>query len=46
MEMYIKLGALVHEHRTCKGMFVRSKLTLEEIRSMHADYYDCPTILL
>jgi hypothetical protein len=46
METYIELGAMVYEleleHRSCKGIFARSKLTLEAIRSMHADYYDLP----
>jgi hypothetical protein len=42
METYIELGALVHEHSSFKGIFARSKLTLDAIRSMHADYYDLP----
>jgi hypothetical protein len=40
METYIELGALVYEHKHCKGIFARSKLNLGAIRSMHADYYD------
>jgi hypothetical protein len=26
----------------CKGIFARSKLTLDEIRSIHDDFYDLP----
>jgi hypothetical protein len=39
---YIELGALVYEHKHCKGIFAWSMLTLDAIRSMHADYYDLP----
>jgi hypothetical protein len=39
---YIKLGALVWEHKYCKGIFARSKLTLDPIRSMQADIYELP----
>ncbi len=44
METYIDLGAVVYEfkHCQCKGIFARSKLTMEAIRSMHADFYDLP----
>ena len=42
METYIELGALVWEHNNCKGIFARSKLTLEAIRSMHSDFYELP----
>ncbi len=42
MKTYIELGALVYDRRSCKGVFARSKLTLEAIRFMHADYYDLP----
>jgi hypothetical protein len=42
METYIELGALVYEHKHCKGNFARSKLTLDAIWSTHADYYDLP----
>jgi hypothetical protein len=40
METYIDLGAVVYEFKHCKGIFARSKLTMEAIRSMHADSYD------
>ncbi len=40
--MYIELGALVYEHKHCNTIFVLSKLTLDVIRSMHADFYDLP----
>ncbi len=40
MEAYIDLGAVVYEFRHCKGISARSKLTMEAIRSMHADFYD------
>jgi hypothetical protein len=40
METYIELGAVVYEYKHCKGIFARSKLTMEAIRSMHADFYD------
>ncbi len=42
METYIDLGAVVYEFKHCKGIFARSKLTMEAIRSMHADFYDLP----
>ena len=42
MEMYIDLGSFVYEFKYCKGIFARSKLTMEAIRSKHADYYDLP----
>ena len=42
METYIDLGAVVYEFKHCKGIFARSKLTMEVIRSMHADFYDLP----
>ena len=42
MEKYIDLGAVVYEFKLCKGIFARSKLTMEAIRSMHADFYDLP----
>jgi hypothetical protein len=42
METYIKLGALVYEHTSCKGNFARSKPTLDAIRSMHADFNELP----
>ncbi len=41
-EMYIDLGAIVYEFKHCKGIFARSKLTMEAIRSMHSDFYDLP----
>ncbi len=42
METYIYLGAVVYKLKHCKGIFARSKLTMEAIRSMHADFYDLP----
>ncbi len=42
METYIDLGAVVYEFKHCKGIFARSKLTMEAIRYMHADFYDLP----
>ncbi len=42
METYIDLGAVVYEFEHRKGIFARSKLTMEAIRSMHADSYDLP----
>jgi hypothetical protein len=36
------LGAVVYEFKHCKGILARSKLTMEAIRSMHADFYDLP----
>ncbi len=38
METYIDLGAVVYKHTSCKGIFAWSRLTLDAIRSMHADY--------
>jgi hypothetical protein len=40
METYIDLGAVVYEFKQCKGIFARSKSTMEAIRSMHADFYN------
>jgi hypothetical protein len=42
METYIDLGAVVYESKHYKGIFARSKLTMDAIRSMHADFYDLP----
>ncbi len=42
METYIDLGAVVYEFKHCKGIFAMSKLTMEVIRSMHADFHDLP----
>jgi hypothetical protein len=42
METYIKLCALLWEHRHCKGIIAQSKLSLDAIRSMHADFYSLP----
>jgi hypothetical protein len=42
METYINLGAVVYEFKHGKGIFARSKLTIEAIRSMHADFHDLP----
>ncbi len=42
METYIDLGAVVYEFKYCKGIFARSKLTMEAIQSMHADFYNLP----
>jgi hypothetical protein len=36
------LVLLWYEFKHCKGNFARSKLTMEAIRSMHADFYDLP----
>ncbi len=38
MEIYIDLGAVVYEFKHCRGIFARSKLIMEAIRSMHADF--------
>jgi hypothetical protein len=35
METYIDLGAVVYEFEHCKGIFAKSKSTMEAIRSMH-----------
>jgi hypothetical protein len=42
MKTYIKLGVRVWEHNHCKGIFARSKLTLDAIQSMHPDFYELP----
>ncbi len=42
METYIDLKAGVYEFKHCKRIFARSKLTMEAIQSMHADFYDLP----
>ncbi len=42
METYIDLGAVVYEFKHCKGIFVRSKLTMEAIRSLHSVFYNLP----
>jgi hypothetical protein len=42
METYIYIGAVVYKFKHCKGIFARSKLTMEAIRSMHADFYNLP----
>jgi hypothetical protein len=42
METYIDFGAVLYEFKHCKGIFARSKLTMEAIRSMHADFYNLP----
>ncbi len=42
MEIYIDLGAVVYEFKHCKGISARSKLTIEAISFMHADFYDLP----
>jgi hypothetical protein len=42
METYIEFGAVVYEFKPCKGIFARSKLTMEAIRSMPADFYNLP----
>ncbi len=42
METYIELGAMVYEYKICKGILARSKLIMDAIRSIHADYYDFP----
>jgi hypothetical protein len=38
METYIYLGAVVYKFKHCKGIFARGKLSMEAIRSMHADF--------
>ncbi len=40
VETYIDLDAVVYEFKHCKGIFAKSKLTMEAIRSMHADFYN------
>jgi hypothetical protein len=40
METYIDLGAVVYEFKHCKGIFTRSKLTMEAIQFMYADFYN------
>ncbi len=42
METYIELGAMVYEFKHCRGIFARSRLTMDSIRSTHADFYDFP----
>ena len=42
MGTYMDLGVIAYEFKHCKGIFARSKLTMEAIRSMHADFYDSP----
>jgi hypothetical protein len=42
METYIDLGAVVYEFKHCKGIFARSKSTMEAIRSMLAVFHDLP----
>ncbi len=42
METYIELGSMVYEYKHCKGIFARSKLTMEAIQSVLADFYDFP----
>ncbi len=42
METYIELGSLVYDYKHCKRNFARSKLTMDDIRSMHANFYDMP----
>jgi hypothetical protein len=42
IETYINLGAVVHEFNHCKGILASSKLTMEAIQSMLADFYDLP----
>ncbi len=44
MKTYIYLGAVAYEIKHCKGIFARSKLTMEAIRSMHAGFYDLPDV--
>jgi hypothetical protein len=41
-ETYIELGAVVYKYKHCKKNFALSKLTMEAIRPMHADFYDLP----
>ncbi len=42
METYIELGAVEYEFKHCKGIFASRGLTMENIQSMHADFYDLP----
>jgi hypothetical protein len=42
METYIKLGALVYKHRSCKGIFAQRMLAPNAIQSMRADLFDLP----
>jgi hypothetical protein len=42
METYIELGSMAHEYKHCTRFFARSKLTINAIRYMHADFYDLP----
>jgi hypothetical protein len=42
METYIDFGAVVYKFKLCKGIFARSKSTMEAIRSIHADFYNMP----
>ncbi len=42
METYIEIGALVHEHQSCKGILAQRMLTPIAIQSMHSDYFDLP----
>jgi hypothetical protein len=42
METYIELGSPVYEYKHCKGIFAQSKLTMDAVRSKHADFYDLP----
>ncbi len=42
METYIELGSMVYAYKHCKGIFARSKLTMDAIQSMHAEFYDLP----
>jgi hypothetical protein len=37
-----KHRCFVYEDKHCKDIFARGKLTMETIRSMHADFYDLP----
>ncbi len=39
MESYIKPGALVYKHQSCKGFFTQQFLTPNAIQSMHADHF-------
>ncbi len=42
METYIEIGAMVYDYKHCKGIFAQSKLTMDAIRSVHADFYNSP----
>jgi hypothetical protein len=42
METYIKIGSFFYDYKHCKGIFARSKLTLDAIRTRDADFCNLP----